>query len=161
MTNHFNFSVKTILPSSLTESITQRSARRWQSCQSFSEWIEVLINVNLPLPFLPSAPIYFWYIFPVEHPADVTTKKLLLDKFSHYKPSDKRVKNLATRWRWHTSTILVYITPSLTFLGNMIDCGIGIKCLNHWQVSAPCYLTSKTNTIIGCFWYITIANCWR
>ena len=43
-------------------------------------------------------------------------------------------KKLAARWRYHTLqtfAILMYITPSLTLTGNMMDCVVNIKCLSH------------------------------
>ena len=61
-------------------------------------------------------------------------------------------QKLAARWREHTLqtfAILMYITPSLTLTGNMMDCVVNIKCLSHWQVSLGMFCTSKLNTITG------------
>ena len=61
-------------------------------------------------------------------------------------------QKLAARWREHTLqtfAILMYITPSLTLTGDMMDCVVNIKCLSRWQVSLGILCTSKLNTITG------------
>ena len=59
---------------------------------------------------------------------------------------------IAARWRYHvlqTSTISMYFTPSLTFIGNLIIYVIGIKGLNHRQMSCNMLRTSKMHTRPG------------
>ena len=65
---------------------------------------------------------------------------------------------IAARWRFQvlqTSTIWMYFTPSLTFIGNLIIYVIGIKGLNHRQVSCNMLCTSKMHTRTGWILYLT------
>ena len=52
-------------------------------------------------------------------------------------------------------SIIVFNTQ-FKIVGNMIDCRIGIKCLNHWQMSGNRSFTFKTNTITG--WVLVLTT---
>ena len=100
---------------------------------------------------LPSNTIHYNYVPPVEHVAEVTSTSRIQFQTSCHSINPLTKSNV---WKSCRKVALAYtanifnidVVPSLTWIGNIIHCVIGIKHPNHWHVSCSMLCNSKTNS---------------